>query len=157
MKIAIGSDHAAIELRKIIIEHLKSRGMEVLDKGAYSTTSTHYPIYAQVVSKSVASGEADLGILICGTGVGMGISANKVPGVRAATVSDTYSARMSREHNNANVLTFGARVLGDDLAKDIVDAWLNAEFQGGRHQLRVDRIHKIESGEDITNEAEKAP
>jgi ribose 5-phosphate isomerase B len=107
-----------------------------------------------VVGKAVVSGEADRGILICGTGVGMGISANKIPGIRAATVSDTYSARMSREHNDGNILTFGARVVGPDLAKDIVDAWLNAEYQGGRHQLRVDRIQQIESGEDITDEAE---
>lgn len=154
MKIAIGSDHAAIELRHIIVDHLKSRGMDVLDKGAFSKKRTHYPIYAQVVGKAVVSGEADRGILICGTGVGMGISANKIPGIRAATVSDTYSARMSREHNDGNILTFGARVVGPDLAKDIVDAWLNAEYQGGRHQLRVDRIQQIESGEDITDEAE---
>jgi ribose 5-phosphate isomerase B len=154
MKIAIGSDHAAIDLRKVIIEHLKTKGIDVIDKGAHLPKSTHYPIYAQIVCKSVVSGEVDLGILICGTGIGMGISANKVPGIRAATVSDTYSARRSREHNDANVLTFGARVLGDDLAKDIVDAWLKADYQGGRHQLRVDRIQKIEDGEDITGEAE---
>ncbi len=154
MKIAIGSDHAAFDLKKIIMEHLKSQGVEVLDKGAYRPERTHYPIYAQLVAKAVTSGEADLGILICGTGIGVGISANKMPGIRAAMVSDTYSARMSRQHNNANVLTFGARVVGPDLAKDIVDAWLKAEFEGGRHQHRVDLIQKIEDGEDITDEAQ---
>jgi ribose 5-phosphate isomerase B len=150
MKIAIGSDHAAFELRQTVIQHLQSRDIEVLDTGAYSTESTHYPIFGQKVAKAVAAGEADLGIVICGTGVGIGISANKVKGIRAATVSDVYSARMSRAHNNANVLAFGARVVGSGLALDIVDAWLGQKFEGGRHQTRVDLIGKIEAGEDIT-------
>jgi ribose 5-phosphate isomerase B len=149
MKIAIGSDHPAVELRQVVIDHLHARGIEVIDMGTFSTESTHYPIYAQRVTTAVTSGEADLGILICGTGIGMGISANKVPGIRAATVSDTFSARLSREHNNANVLTFGARVVGPGLAVDLVDAFLDHDFQGGRHKTRVNMISKIEKGEDL--------
>lgn len=152
MKIAIGSDHAAFDLRQIVREHLESKGIEVIDLGAFTKESTHYPIYGQKVGKCVASGEAEFGIAICGTGVGIGISANKVKGVRAATVSDTYSARMSRAHNNANVLCFGARVVGPGLALDIVDAWFSEDFVGGRHQTRVELIGKVESGEDITEE-----
>lgn len=151
MKIAIGSDHAAYELRKIVIEHLESKDIEVLDQGAHSPESTHYPIFGQKVGKRVAAGEADLGIVICGTGVGIGIAANKVKGIRAAIVSDTYSARMSRAHNNANVLAFGARVVGPGLALEIVDAWLAQDFEGGRHQTRVDLISKIEAGEDLAD------
>jgi ribose 5-phosphate isomerase B len=154
MKIAIGSDHAGFELRKTIIQHLESKGLEVMDVGTHGTESTHYPIYAQIVGKAVASGEADFGILICGTGVGVGISANKVPGIRAATVSDTYSARMARAHNNANVLAIGARVIGSGLAVDIVDTWLAQDFEGGRHKIRVDLIGQIEAGEDITGQAQ---
>ena len=150
MKIAIGSDHAAYDLRQIVIKHLKSKGIEVIDLGAFTLESTHYPIYGQKVGECVASGEADLGIAICGTGVGIGISANKVKGIRAAIVSDTYSARMSRAHNNANVLAFGARVVGPGLALEIVDTWLAQDFEGGRHQTRVDLIGKIETGEDIS-------
>lgn len=154
MKIAIGSDHAGFELRKAIIQHLQSKGLEVMDFGTHSPESTHYPIYAQIVGRTVASGEADFGILVCGTGVGIGISANKVPGIRAATVSDTYSARMARAHNNANVLALGARVVGVGLATDIVDTWLAQDFEGGRHQIRVDLISQIEAGEDITGQAQ---
>ncbi len=154
MKIAIGSDHAAFDLRQIIIQHLQSRGVDVLDVGTHQKKSTHYPIYAQLVAKAVAAGEVDLGILICGTGVGVGISANKVQGIRAATVGDTFSARMARAHNNANVLALGARVVGPGLALDIVDAWLDQDFEGGRHQIRVDLISRIEAGEDITDQAQ---
>ena len=150
MKIAIGSDHAAYELRQIVKEHLESKGIEVIDLGAFTKESTHYPIYGQKVGKCVASGETDLGIAICGTGIGIGISANKVKGIRAASVSDVYSARMSRAHNNANVLAFGARVVGPGLALEIVDTWLSQDFEGGRHKTRVDLIDKIEAGEDIT-------
>jgi len=154
MKIAIGSDHAGYELRKVIVQHLQSKGLEVIDVGTYKPESTHYPIYAQIVGKAVTSGEADFGILICGTGIGIGISANKVPGIRAASVSDTYSARMARAHNNANVLAMGARVVGAGLATDIVDAWLAQDFEGGRHQIRVDLISQIGAGEDITDLAQ---
>lgn len=151
MKIAIGSDHAAYDLRKIIIDHLASKGIEVLDTGTHSKESTHYPIYAQRVAKAVTAGDVDFGILICGTGIGIGISANKVPGVRCAIVSDPYSARMSRAHNNTNILAFGARVVAPGLAMEIVDTWLAQDFEGGRHQTRVDLITKIEQGEDISN------
>lgn len=150
MKIAIGSDHAAFDLKQIVIQHLKDRKIEVLDVGAHSPERTDYPIYGQRVAKAVVSGEADLGITICGTGIGIGISAGKVKGIRAAIVSDTYSARMARQHNNANVLSFGARVVGPGLAEDLVDAFLDHEFEGGRHAKRVSLIADIDSGEDIT-------
>lgn len=151
MKIAIGSDHAAYDLRQIVKSHLESREIEVLDTGTHSRESTHYPIYGQKVAKLVVGGEVDFGIVICGTGVGIGISANKVKGIRAAIVSDVYSARMSRAHNNANVLAMGARVVGPGLALEIVDAWLAQDFEGGRHQTRVDLINRIDAGEDITD------
>jgi ribose 5-phosphate isomerase B len=150
MKIVIGSDHAGFELKQNVIQHLKDKGVEVQDLGTDSPKSTHYPIYGQRVGKAVVNGEADFGIVICGTGVGIGISANKVRGVRAAIVSDTYSARMSRLHNNANVLAFGARVVGPGLANDIVDAFLENGFEGDRHQTRVDLINQIDSGDDVT-------
>ncbi len=152
MKIAIGSDHAGYDLRKIVIDHLDSKGVEVQDAGTYTNDSTHYPIYAQKVAKAVTAGEVDFGILICGTGVGIGISANKIPGIRCAPVSDCYSARMARAHNNANILALGGRVLGFGLAIEIVDTWLSQEFEGGRHQTRVDLISKIEQGEDISSQ-----
>jgi ribose 5-phosphate isomerase B len=151
MKIAIGSDHAGFDLKQAVIPYLKSKKIEVLDVGTFTKESTHYPIYGQKVGNAVVNGEADLGIAICGTGIGIGIAANKVKGVRAATVSDTFSARMSRMHNNANILAFGARVVGVGLALDIVDAWLSSEFEGGRHATRVDLISQIDAGEDITS------
>jgi ribose 5-phosphate isomerase B len=150
MKIAIGSDHAAYEMKKIVIQHLEDRGIEVLDLGTNSPERTHYPIYGQRVGKAVANGEADLGITICGTGIGIGISAGKVKGIRAAIVSDTYSARMARQHNDANVLSFGARVVGPGLAEDLVDAFLDHDFEGGRHATRVSLIADIDEGKDIT-------
>jgi ribose 5-phosphate isomerase B len=150
MKIAIGSDHAAYEMKQVVIAHLEKRGIEVLDLGTNTPERTHYPIYGQRVGKAVVNGEADLGITICGTGIGIGISAGKVKGIRAAIVSDTYSARMARQHNNANVLSFGARVVGPGLAEDLVDAFLDHEFEGGRHATRVDLIADIDEGKDIT-------
>ena len=151
MKIVIGSDHAGFELKQSVIKHLNSENIEVIDVGTYTTDSVHYPIFGQKVGKAVANGEADFGIAICGTGIGIGISANKVKGIRAAIVSDTFSARMSRLHNDANVLAFGARVVGVGLAMDIVDAFLENGFEGGRHQPRVDLISQIDAGEDITS------
>ncbi len=150
MKIAIGSDHAAFDMKKLVIQHLKDRGIEVLDLGTNSSERTNYPIYGLRVGKAVANCEADLGITICGTGIGIGISAGKVKGIRAAIVSDTYSARMARQHNNANVLSFGARVVGPGLAEDIVDAFLDHEFEGDRHAIRVNLIADIDEGKDIT-------
>jgi ribose 5-phosphate isomerase B len=140
-KIIIGSDHVGLELKPVIMAHLEELGYEVTDVGAYDNTRTDYPIYGQAVGQRVASGEFPLGIAICGTGVGISIAANKVPGVRAACVSEPYSASLSRQHNNSNVLCFGSRVVGSELAKMIVDEWLNAEFQGGRHQRRIDELH----------------
>lgn len=144
MKIAMGNDHSAVELKTIIKEHLQGKGYEVLDLGTNSTESCDYPEYGEKVGCAVASGEADLGIAICGTGLGISLAANKVKGIRACVCSEPYTARMSRLHNNCNVLCFGARVVGSELAKMIVDEWLATEFEGGRHQRRVDLIMDIE-------------
>ena len=147
MKIAIGNDHSAVQLREVISAHLKERGYEVEEVGTFSTESSNYPEWGEKVARKVVAGEADLGIAICGTGVGISIACNKVKGIRAVVCSEPYSARLSRQHNNANVLCFGARVVGTELAKMIVDEWLDAEFQGGRHQMRIDMISKIEQGD----------
>lgn len=144
MKIVIGSDHAGFALKQSILDHLKNKGYEVLDIGTHSEASADYPKYGRKVAETVTSGKADLGIAICGTGIGIGISANKVPGCRAAICSEPYSAKMSRQHNNANVLAMGARVIGVDLAIMIVDTWLKADFLGGRHARRVKMIDSIE-------------
>ncbi len=144
MRIAIGNDHSAVELKNIIKEHLESRGFEVLNLGTDGPESCDYPMYGEKVGRAVVTGEADLGIAICGTGLGISLAANKVRGVRACVCSEPYTARLSRQHNNANVLCFGARVVGSELAKMIVDEWLDAEFAGGRHQRRVDMIMAIE-------------
>jgi len=145
MKIAIGNDHSAVELKNIIKEHLESKGYEVINLGTDSNESCDYPVYGEKVGRAVVSGEADLGIAICGTGVGISLAANKVKGVRACVCSEPYTAKLSRMHNNSNVLAFGARVVGSELAKMIVDEWLAAEFEGGRHQRRVDLIMAIEN------------
>ncbi|NMD38863.1 MAG: ribose 5-phosphate isomerase B [Christensenellaceae bacterium] len=147
--IAIGCDHVAVDMKNEIIEHLKAKGLEVKDFGTYSTERTHYPIYGLRVANAVVSGECEKGILICGTGVGISLAANKVKGIRAAVCSDCYTAKLSKVHNNSNILAFGARVVGIDLAKMIVDSWLDAEFEGGRHQIRIDMLAAIENGEDI--------
>lgn len=144
MKIGIGNDHSALELKAEIIEFLKEKGHEIVDYGTNSTESCDYPVYGEIVGKAVAAHEVDWGILICGTGLGISLAANKVAGVRAAVCSEPYTARMSRLHNDCNVLAFGARVVGAELAKMIVDTWLNTEFEGGRHQRRVDLIMDIE-------------
>ena len=143
MKIAIGNDHVAVELKNIIKEHLESKGYEVVNYGTDSTERFDYPISGFKVGHAVASGECDLGVLICGTGVGISLAANSVQGVRAVVCSEPYSAKLSREHNNTNIVAFGARVVGPELAKMIVDEWLDAEFQGGRHQRRIDMIDEI--------------
>lgn len=144
MKIAIGNDHVALEMKLLIKEYLESKGYIVIDYGTHTTERTDYPIYGEAVAKAVAAKEADLGILICGTGVGISLAANKVKGIRAVVCSEPYSARLSRQHNNTNILAFGARVIGIELAKMIVDEWLSAEFEGGRHAKRVDMIMEIE-------------
>ncbi len=144
MKIVIGNDHAATALKFEIMEYLKSLGHEVINIGTDTTESCNYPEYGEKAGRMVAAGEADCGVLICGTGVGISIAANKVHGVRAAVCSDTATARLVKEHNNANIIAFGARIVGGELAKDIVKAYLDAEFAGGRHQTRIDLIHEIE-------------
>jgi ribose 5-phosphate isomerase B len=142
--IAIGSDHGGYELKEAIKKHLDEKGIEYKDFGTFSEESVDYPDYALKVAEAVASGQFEKGILLCGTGVGISIAANKVPGIRAAHVSDAFSARYCKEHNNANVLCMGGRVVGPGLAAILVDEWLNAEFQGGRHQKRLDKITEIE-------------
>ena len=144
MKIAIGNDHAAVDMKNIIKSYLEKKGYEVINFGTDTTESVDYPLYGEMVANAVVSGKADLGIAICGTGVGISIACNKVNGVRAVCCSEPYSAKLSRIHNNSNVLCFGARVIGPELAKMIVDEWLAAEFIGGRHQKRVDIISEIE-------------
>ncbi len=146
MKIAIGNDHAAVEMKLQIMEHLRGRGCEIINLGNDDPKDRgdDYPIYGYRVARLVAEGKADLGICICGTGVGISLAANKVPGIRACVCSDPYTAQLSRRHNNTNVLAFGARVIGIELAKMIVDSWLDASFEGERHQRRIDMIAEIE-------------
>lgn len=144
MKIAVGCDHGAFELKQVIMAYLEERGYVYQDFGTYDTSSCDYPDVAKPVAQAVAAGQFDRGILLCGTGIGIGIAANKVKGIRAALCHDTFSAHASREHNNANILTMGQRVVGQGLALDIVEIWLNTEFQGERHQRRIDKIHQIE-------------
>ena len=146
-KITIGCDHAACELKAQVIEHLKERGIESIDVGTYSSDSCNYPDYAHALCKNIQEGVTELGILICGTGIGMSMAADKHKGIRAAVCSDTFSARLTREHNNANVLCFGARVVGMGLAFDLVDNFIDADFEGGKHQKRVDMITAIEEAE----------
>ncbi len=145
MKIALGADHAGFELKNQIREHLIQRGVTVEDKGTNSAESCDYPDFARAVAEDVAQHLADSGILVCGTGIGMSIVANKVPGIRAARVTTDFEAQMAREHNDANVLTLGARVVAETAALHIVDTWLNTQFAGGRHQLRVNKISAVEA------------
>lgn len=147
MKIALGADHAGFELKDRIRQHLERKGIEVRDEGTNSGDSVDYPDYARLVAHDVAEKRTDLGILVCGSGIGMAISANKVPGIRAANVNSEYEAQMSREHNNANVLALGARILTADRALAIVDKWLATGFAGGRHERRVEKIAAIERAE----------
>lgn len=145
MKIAIGNDHAAVEMKNEIKAYLESKGHEVINFGTDTSASCNYPDYGKAVGKAVASGEVECGVLICGTGVGISMAANKVKGVRAAVCSEPVTARLTKQHNNANIIAFGARIVGIELAKEIVDAYLDAEFEGGRHQTRVDLIMAIEN------------
>jgi ribose 5-phosphate isomerase B len=144
MKIAIGNDHSAVEMKNVIMEYVREMGHEVVNFGTDSSESCDYPKFGEKVGRAVASGEYDCGILICGTGVGISLAANKVNGVRAAVCSDVTTAHLVKEHNNANILAFGARIVGTELAKDMVKAYLEAEFMGGRHAQRVDMIMEIE-------------
>ena len=140
MRIAIAGDHGGFKLKSEIIKHLESKGFEYKDLGTYNEDSVDYPDYGQAVGKAVASGEFDRGIIICGTGIGISIAANKIPGIRAALCGDCFSAKASREHNDANVLALGERVIGVELAKMITDIWLETKFAGGRHEKRVEKI-----------------
>lgn len=149
MKIAIGCDHAALRLKDAVRDHLRELGYEVTDFGIYADgEKCDYPEMAAKVARSIRAGENERGILICGTGVGMAVAANKVRGIRACCCSDVFSARMCRMHNDANILTFGERVVGQGLALELVDAYLTAEFEGGRHARRVDLITAIEQEEN---------
>lgn len=144
MRIAMGSDHGGFQLKQAVMKHLKEKGIEIKDFGTLSEESCDYPDYALKVAEEVASKNFDFGILICGTGIGISISANKVPGVRAALCHDTFSAHATRQHNNANILAMGQRVIGEGLACDIVDTFLSSEFEGGRHERRINKITEIE-------------
>lgn len=144
MTIAVGNDHTALEMKRVIVAYLQEQGWQVIDFGTDDSHSADYPLYAERVAVAVADGVYDRGLLLCGTGVGMSLAANKVNGIRAVACSEPYSAKLSRAHNLTNILCLGARVVGVELAKMIVDAWLCADFEGGRHQTRVDMIMDIE-------------
>lgn len=144
MRIGIGNDHSAVEMKQEITAYLEELGHEVVNYGTDSTTSCDYPEYGEKVGRAVVNDEVEKGILICGTGFGISLAANKVKGVRAVVCSEPYTAKLSRMHNDANVLAFGARVVGIEMAKMIVDTWLSAEFEGGRHQRRIDMVMAIE-------------
>ena len=143
MKIITGSDHGGLSLKRVLIERMRGQGHDVVDVGTDSSASCDYPDYAVLVARAVAAGEAEFGLLVCGTGQGMAMSANRVPGVRAAVVSDTFSAHATREHNDANVLCLGERVVGPGLAGEILDTFLGASFEGGRHAGRVAKLSRI--------------
>ena len=145
MRIGIGNDHAAVEMKEQIVAFLEELGHEVVNYGTDTNDSCDYPVYGEKVGRAVVDGDVECGILICGTGVGISIAANKVKGVRAVVCSEPYSAKLSKQHNNTNILAFGARVIGIELAKMIVEEWLNTEFEGDRHQRRVDMISYIEN------------
>lgn len=145
MKIAIGCDHGGIVLKPAVIDTLTELGAEVEDFGTYDESSVDYPIYGLKVAEAVASGECDAGVLMCGTGIGISISANKVKGIRAAVTTNTFMAEMTKRHNNANIIALGGRVVTPDEAKEIVKAWYTAKYEGGRHQRRLDMIADIEA------------
>lgn len=147
MKIAIGNDHTAVAMKNHITKYLEEQGHEIINFGTDSEERCDYPIYGKKVADAVASGQCERGILICGTGIGISLAANKVKGIRAAVCSESYSAKLTRQHNNANIIAFGARVVGEATAEAIVDAFIGAEYEGGRHQKRIDMITAIEQGE----------
>ena len=149
MKLAVGNDHVAVDMKNEIKEYLEGKGYEVIDVGTNSAERFNYPVSGYKVARMVADGEVDGGILICGTGVGISLSANKVHGIRACVCSDPYTAKLSKQHNNTNIIAFGARVIGVETAKMICDEWLNAEYEGGRHQVRLDMSKEIEETQDL--------
>ena len=140
MKYFIGTDHAGYEIKPFVIEYLQKKGIEVEDLGTYSTESVDYPDFAHKVAEAVSANPGTMGVLICGSGIGMSLAANKHKGIRAALCHDHYTAAMARRHNNANILCFGARIVGLGVVESILDAWLENEFEGGRHQRRVEKI-----------------
>ncbi len=144
MKIAVGCDHGGIVLKESVVKTLERLGAEVVDLGCYSTDSVDYPEYGEKVAREVASGRADAGVIMCGTGIGISIAANKVKGIRAAVVTNTYMAQLTKNHNNANIIALGGRVISPKEAEAIVEAWYTAEYEGGRHQRRLDMISRIE-------------
>lgn len=144
MKIGIGSDHGGYDLKEYLVSFLSEQGIDYVDYGTNSRDSVDYPNFAKRVAMGIIEKEVDYGIVICGTGIGISIAANKIKGIRCALCGDVYSARMSKEHNNANMLALGARVIGPDLAVEILSAWLKAEFQGGRHERRINKISEME-------------
>jgi ribose 5-phosphate isomerase B len=148
--LALGSDHVGLSLKEEIKKYLDEKGIQYKDFGCYSTERTNYPVFGQKVAQAVVSGECNKGILFCGTGVGISLAANKVKGIRAVVCSDCYTAVLSRQHNNTNILSLGSRVVGVDLAKMIVDGWLGADYEGGRHQTRVDMLGEIEEGKNLS-------
>ncbi len=148
MHIGIGNDHVAVDMKLLIKAYLESKGHTVTDFGTAARDTANYPIYGARVARAVANGKVDCGIVICGTGIGIGLAANRVPGIRCATCSDPYSARMAKAHNNCNMLAFGARVVGSEVAKMLVDEWLGATYEE-RHQCRLDMLEKLASGEEI--------
>ena len=145
----IANDHAAVDLKNELCDYIESLGFHVINLGTDEKASVNYPEYAEKAAKAVLADPGSLGVLICGTGIGIGIAASKVKGIRVCTCSDVYSAELSKRHNNSNILTMGARVVGVDLAKMIATHWLTAEFEGGRHQRRVDEITAIENGAEL--------
>lgn len=149
MRLAIGNDHSALAIKAEVVEHLRDRGVELVDVGTNSPESFDYAVSGYRVARLVADGKVDGGVLICGTGVGISLAANKVDGIRACVCSEPYSAELSKRHNNANVICFGARVVGPEVAKQIVDAWMDAEFEGGRHARRVAQIMEIQDTQHL--------
>jgi ribose 5-phosphate isomerase B len=143
--IAVGADHAGFELKQIIVQHLTASGHQIVDCGTHDQTSVDYPEFGAAVARSVTAAEAERGIVVCGSGIGIVMAAGKVAGIRAATVHDVTTARMTREHNDANVIGIGARMVGEQTALDIVDAYLQASFEGGRHQRRVEKLTALET------------
>lgn len=149
MKLAIGNDHVAVDMKNEIKAYLEEKGHEVINVGTDSSERFNYPVSGYKVAKMVANGEVDAGVLICGTGVGISLSANKVHGIRACVCSEPYTAKLSKQHNNTNIIAFGSRVIGIETAKMIVDEWLSAGYEGGRHQTRVDMIKEIEETQHL--------
>lgn len=143
MKIVLGADHGGFELKEKIKNYLTNKGIEVIDKGTYTAESVDYPIYGKLVANAVLAGEGKYGIVVCGTGIGISITANKIKGIRCALCHNTTTARLTREHNDANILALGGRIVGDVLAFEMVDTFINTEFEGGRHLLRINGIEEV--------------